>query len=151
MGPAKSATSGASQRAKERKYTESEGRKVLFPEADTFKDIFEQVDSGKKIVAVIKSDYEKGSQMSVSNWVSSSRVGHGVDHSFYATPKKSVIEAIEENMIIVSYDEIYFEIVDRGGGSALVLAKYNQIIGSRYLAFIDPKTIPGYGKKAKKE
>jgi len=135
---------GKIARAKSRKYAAGPGgRPLLFPNADSFSDIFEHVDSGKKIVAVLKSDDPQiKDKMGIGNWVMMSG-----GKSFHATPKKVVIEALEKSLILVNYDEIYFEIVDRGGGDALVLAKYNQIIGSRYLAIIDPRTIPNYKPK----
>jgi hypothetical protein len=135
---------GTVSRAKSRKYSASPGgTPILFPKADSFFDIFDQVDSEKKTVAVMKSDYPGSKdKMGIGNWVMMSG-----GKSFHASPKKVVIEALEKTLIIVNYDTIYFEIVDRGGGNALVIAKYNHIIGSRWLAFIDPRTIPNYKPK----
>ena len=121
---------------------ETLGKTVLVPSASKFSDIFESVDAGKKIVAVMTADKDR---MKISNWV---RVGkaHKVrgeyPSSFHATPKKSVLEAMDKSMIVVKYDEIYFEITVRSAGEALVTAKHNQILGDRWLGFIDPKTIP---------
>ena len=140
--PTKSNGSGKAARTKERKFAADQGRTVLFPDVETFSGIFEGVDPGKKIVAVIQSDYDKKAKMGISNFVSLSSGG-----SFYASPKKEVLQLIERNMVIVAYDEIYFKIVIRSKNSALVVAQHNQIIGSRWLAIIDPKTVPSIKSK----
>jgi hypothetical protein len=129
-------------RQESRRFLERQGRPVLMKGADSFNDVFESVDQGKKIVAVSTAKMGRTTErMGFSNFVSMSRVPGR--HSMYATPKREVLQALEGSMIVVAHDEVYFEIVDRGGGNALVVAKHNAIIGSRYVAIIDPSTIPG--------
>lgn len=126
------------------------GKTILFPGGSKFSDFFESVDSGKKIVAVMVSTFsstgrKQNDSQKISNFVSitkAAKVKKEYPHSFYATPKKDVLAAMDKNMIVVNYDEIYFQISVRSATEALVLAKHNQIIGDRWLGFIDPKTIP---------
>lgn len=63
--------------------------------------------------------------------------------SMWVRPTLALWLKLHETMIKVDYDAIYFHIVIRTDG-ALVLAQYNQIIGSRWIALIDPATIPTY-------
>lgn len=73
-------------------------------------------------------------------------VSGGEHRSMAVKPNQAVIDYIVSNMFsILSDDTIYFEIVIRDENEALVTAKYNKIIGSRWLALIDPKTIPEVG------
>lgn len=53
-----------------------------------------------------------------------------------------LVEWISENMLNISHDNIYFEAILRNDGSCLLVAQHNQIIGSRYLAYLDPETLP---------
>jgi hypothetical protein len=46
-------------------------------------------------------------------------------------------------MLQIDHDTIYFEIVERQDNTALIVAKYNAIIGGRWLAVIPGSEIPG--------
>ena len=63
--------------------------------------------------------------------------------SFRAIPNDKVVNWIAMNMLSIDYDTIYFEIVERADGTALILAKYNRIIGSRYLGLIPSSELSG--------
>lgn len=55
---------------------------------------------------------------------------------------------LETTILHVPNDSIYFELIRRDDGTALVTAQYNVIIGSRWLAVIDAATIPAFDKPA---
>ena len=61
---------------------------------------------------------------------------------FQAIPNENVLKWIGENMLAIQHDTIYFEIVEGDDGFALLLAKYNQIIGSRWLGFFPTSELP---------
>ena len=61
--------------------------------------------------------------------------------SLWVRPRPEIIDYIREHMVFSEGERISFEIVDRGG-TALVVARNSQIIGSRWLAFIESATIP---------
>jgi hypothetical protein len=62
--------------------------------------------------------------------------------SLCVRPTQRVMDCIAAEMLVIDDDRIYFEIIDRGNGTALVVAKYNKIIGSRWLALIPSSEIP---------
>ena len=65
------------------------------------------------------------------------------DGSLRVKPHDEILADVQENMLGIDYDSIYFEIVDHpDNGCSLVIAKYNQILGSRYLGYIQTDTIP---------
>ncbi len=57
-------------------------------------------------------------------------------------PRDGMVEWIEKNMLLLDCDTISFEVVVRDDGTALLLAHYSQIIGSRWLALVDASTLP---------
>ena len=68
--------------------------------------------------------------------------GRGGHESMTVTPSPALVTWLSENMLALG-DSISFEIVVRSDG-ALVIAKHSKIIGSRWLAMIDPNTIPRF-------
>lgn len=69
--------------------------------------------------------------------VMSGRHGH---ESLYVTPSPMLVDWISNNMLAMG-DRLHFEIVFRKDG-ALVIVSHGKIIGSRWLAMIDPSTVP---------
>lgn len=65
-----------------------------------------------------------------------------VYRSLYVNPSADVYQYIIRNMIAVDNDSIYFEIIIHDDECAGVFAKYNQILGSRFLANINPALLP---------
>ncbi len=61
-------------------------------------------------------------------------------------PRKAVVDAIGERVILSDGYTFHFEVVVRGDGTALVLVKCDQIIASRWLAIVHAETIPGLRK-----
>jgi len=57
-------------------------------------------------------------------------------------PREGLVEWIAENMLLADLDTISFEAVVRDDGTALLLASYSQIIGSRWLALVPADTLP---------
>ena len=65
-------------------------------------------------------------------------------HSFAVIPSELTVEAIRTGTISIAYDTISFEVIVWDPTEALVVGKHNQIIGSVWLAVIDPLTVPGW-------
>jgi len=57
-------------------------------------------------------------------------------------PNQKLVRGIEESMIAIEYERTHFEIIDHDDGRSLVVCSHGQIIGSRWLARIDSKTVP---------
>ena len=65
-------------------------------------------------------------------------------HSFHVVPSERTVDAIRVNTISIAYDTISFEVIVWDPTEALVVAKHGQIIGSVWLAVVDPLTVPGW-------
>jgi hypothetical protein len=71
--------------------------------------------------------------------------GRDTDRRSYAVkPSAAVVSWLGSNLVVKG-DRIYFEVIVRSPSSALVVAKHNKILGDRWLALIDPSTIPEEG------
>lgn len=62
--------------------------------------------------------------------------------SAHVRPSPDLVTFLRANMIDVDYDSIYFRAIHRGDGTTLVIAQYNQIIGSRWLALLQTSDLP---------
>jgi len=60
-----------------------------------------------------------------------------LDESLRVAPSEELLQLLRSVMLPVEYDEIHFSCTDRSDG-VLVCAKYNSIIGSRWLALLGP-------------
>lgn len=130
--------------------TELHGRKIAFPEVQSFADLFDDVKPhGKQAreLARLKS-WEAGTwsdkagktYCTVSGYLSIS--GGRRFRSLDVNAKPNVMEYVRSSMLHGSYDTIHFSVTIWKDGRALVCAQYSQIIGSHYLAIIDAATIP---------
>lgn len=110
-----------------------QSKPIHFPAATTLSDLFESFE--------IRPAAESSKTVFIGDdWLldhGGSIRGVGGFRCFHATPKQEIVEWVKSNMLRVEYDTIYFEITIRSDGTALICAKYNQIIGDRYLAVID--------------
>lgn len=61
--------------------------------------------------------------------------------SFNVIPSSAVLDAIEKTMLVIDYDEIYFDFISLPEWDYVtVYAKYNQILGSRLIAIVDKQS-----------
>lgn len=65
-------------------------------------------------------------------------------HSFAVAPTSRTVEAIQNRTLSIAYDTISFEVILWDFYDALVVAAHNRIIGSVWLAVVDPLTVPGW-------
>jgi len=66
------------------------------------------------------------------------RHGH---EALYVSPSPALISYLSNHMLALG-DRIYFEVVFRDDNKALILARYNKIIGDKWLALVDASTVP---------
>ncbi len=131
------------------RHAEEDGRRVAFTAYRTLSCLFEEMSvvedlSGYKSKVVHRWPLDTG-YAELSSFCSVS--GAKVDRTCLdVKPRKAVIYAIGESMIMSDGYTFHFEVVARGDGTALVLAKYDQIIGSRWLAIVHAETVPGHRK-----
>ena len=104
-------------------------KEIAFPNIRRFSDLFGEIEP--------KKDRPFADKAVISNWLHYSKPYR----SEYREPRPIVLEYIRGNMLPVDYDSIYFEVIDRGDNETLIVAKYNQIIGSRWLAIVDTDSV----------
>jgi hypothetical protein len=117
-------------------------RPIAFPTLHDFRDFFPEMGAAPQ-THYREHMPDDGSSWGIGSyvWIYDSRKGRRTNNQAQRLPA-FVIDYIKNNMIRVPYDQIYFEVVVWGDGRALVLARYKQILGQRYLAIIDAATIP---------
>lgn len=85
--------------------------------------------------------YDKARPGRTDNWISGyCAIKPG--GALHVTPAPRLVAWIHANMLYITYDQLYFDIIIHDDGRALVTVKHNQIIGSRWLARIDATTLP---------
>lgn len=69
--------------------------------------------------------------------------GREIGGSFYVQCSERVADKLGETLVIPtdSRQPLYFDLVDTGKGWVLVMVKYNQILGSRYIAMVRKDTV----------
>jgi hypothetical protein len=138
-------------------------KSLAFPNAKHFADIFTQFSAWQsfaKVQAIVPSMWQAedyvlprnpskpmrkvkisvpiGAYCAVDN---RSDVDGGYN-SLAVRANDQVIEWIKTHMLPLKNDSIYFQIIVRNDGSALVTANNNLIFGSRWIAIIDAASIP---------
>jgi hypothetical protein len=147
--------------------TELNGRKIYFPEAKSFADIFSSAESrdvrlGAQYpdignVSFMDSKFPKrgnGPMRKVRTYyvISSYCSIHGLDGRYDSVSvdlQPVVREWIERNVLAVEYDRISFQVNIWDDGRALISAQHSKIIGSYYLAIVDATTVPVEVKEEK--
>lgn len=115
--------------------------RLLMPEKRTFNDFFDSYEVWTQQHGGPQNDIVTPSKHRISHFCS---IDHRQDGytAMAVTPNKALIEAICANMLYIEYDSLFFEVVFQTDGTALLQVKHNQIIGSRWLSYIDGKTVP---------
>lgn len=67
--------------------------------------------------------------------------------SLAVTPTDEIVEYVKQNMIYSINESFSFEIVKQSDGDYLLLVRNSQIIGSRWLAYLDPATVPDFTER----
>lgn len=126
----------------ERIWAQDTTERLLFPQARIFSDLFEygnivnhQYNYRPRIVAAW--DVGPG-RCYLTSFCSTSPSKPSLD----VQPRPFIIDVIYGSIMKSEDYRYHFEIVDREDKSSLVLVKYDRIIGSRWLAVIDPNTVP---------
>ena len=83
-----------------------------------------------------------GNKTTIGNYLQFRNLEESKYNSFEVMPSDKLVRLIKETMIPIEYDEIAFEIIIYNDKTAMLIARYNQIIGSRWIAMIDLKSIP---------
>lgn len=124
---------------------------VAFPEAKRFSDLFVRATAHKAPDAPAPVPWtftDNWGRRPVQRTIDigpycSMRTPEGFD-ALSVEPTQAVVDFIKVAMLPTAHDTIGFEIVFRDDGTALVLARNNQIIASRWLAYIDAATVPRF-------
>jgi hypothetical protein len=108
-------------------------REIHFPEATSLSDLFDEV-TPRKATDPPKTECFEGTTATLC--LGASLREPGGYRFFHVRPKAAVKAFIAERMLLSDYEQIYFEFVHTANDQLLVVAKYNQIIGSRWLALL---------------
>ena len=128
-----------------RKIGEVAGKSILMPNAASFGDLFRR---WRKFVSVdeklegwgpwtIGDDLrlrDDDRPMQVSSYCA--MYGTPLQDSLRVVPNQDVLDLLRKNLVLLENDTIWFQVVDRKDG-VLITAKYNNIIGSRWLALLE--------------
>ena len=109
---------------------------LLQPHVDRFSDVFWQA----------SFDKDNKPEPRVIQSLENTRVGPycqalGVNGPSWVSCADWVLSRLAETLVVPDESGLFFELVPRGDWT-LVVAKYNQIIGSRWLAMIKTDSIP---------
>ena len=134
------------------------GKPIAFPDAKVFGDIFNEVKTEQGDVNPYlrpQPFYLHGSDgklvrdqytVPVGPYCSVHTRDNGYE-SIYVGVNREVQEYLKGHLLPIQYDSPSYQIVQWDDGRALVLVRYSQILGSRYLAIIDGKTVWRAGKQ----
>jgi hypothetical protein len=115
-------------------------KQLLVPETISFADIVEQWEPWGDLQQRSPHADEWAVEVPGLTLGSYCQCGHSFKHySIAIKVKPEIAERILGAMVVFNDDKLYFELVDRGGGVGLLVVKYNQILASRWIAFVDLK------------
>jgi len=117
-------------------------KSYLLPDAVSFDELFTVIGEPQRwpFTPTIKDT------MKISSWIRFRDAAHGHPVE-QVKPSPEVFNALRANMLdLGSRDEVSFEIIVHDNGWALVLVQHSQIIGSRWIAYIDAATLPLEGR-----
>lgn len=124
------------------------GHRLLFPEVRKLSELFLRVERvedlmrfSSRVVHTWQVNDHNGRPAGEARLSSFCSVSHPRP-SLNVTPRPEVIEKLGRNMLLVDGYVLNFEIVVRADGTALVLCKYNCILGSRWLAIVPASEVP---------
>lgn len=110
-----------------------------FPSAEKFSDLFSVLEGATESEVVNYQDREgKTRSNGTRTWIWGNI--DGKHRSFYVQPTDGVMRYITDTDVVGGSK--YFQITDRGDNVSLVTVVWDQIIASRWLAFIDTDSIP---------
>lgn len=129
-------------------------RTIHFMDAEKFSDLFEEWrwwENDGAVLAKSGAMYPEipvpnSDHATISSYCSTHRTG--LSDSLHVKPKQEVIDFLFRSMIFPDYDSVYFELVLQSGGTLLVSAKNNVIIGSRWLAMMPGSAIEEIKREA---
>jgi len=115
------------------------GKTLGFPSVTRFADLFSVLEGETESKVVSYQDREgKTSANGTRTWIWGNI--DGKHRSFYVQPTDDVMRYITDTDVVGGSK--YFQITDRGDNVSLVTVVWDQIIASRWLAFIDTDSIP---------
>lgn len=121
------------------------GHELVFPNLTRLADLFDEVREWEKdapdLRPVQKLTPGRRASAVVGNYCIV-RGLNGHEPGLQVRASEMLVTWLRANMIDVDYDRFHFGLVDHGNGFALLYVSYGQIIGSRWLAYIESATIP---------
>jgi hypothetical protein len=117
--------------------------RVLFPESSVF-----DFDNRNTRQSWTVSEIDRnGVKLNIRSFCSVSDARKNAMHRnpMNVQPSQAVLDYLAAALVVSG--TISFEVVIRSRKEALIVAQYSEIIGSRWLALVDPKTVPKFPDK----
>jgi len=115
------------------------GKDLGFPSATKFSDLFSVLEGETESKQVQYQDRDGNTRINgTRTWIWGNI--NDKHRSFYVQPTDGVMRYITDSDVVGGSK--YFQITDRGDNVSLVTVVWDQIIASRWLAFIDTDSIP---------
>lgn len=115
--------------------------KLLIKETCQFVDFFSEYKPYDKISKEFKA-IPFGDKATIGKYLEVCKTQTAFRQFFNVEPTDRLIELVNGNMLSIDYDQIYFTIMIYPDSTAMLIMRYNQIIGSRWIAMIDKNSIP---------
>ena len=115
--------------------------KLLIKDTLQFSEFFSEYKPYDKISKEFKA-IPFGKKATIGCYLEVSKAQTAFRQFFNVKPTDRLIELVNGNMISIDYDQIYFTIMLYPDNTAMLIMRYNQIIGSRWIAMIDINSIP---------
>ena len=125
-------------------FTDERDFRKLFPEVTAF-DFSDRNTRQSWTVAEICNSH--GAALTIRSFcsVSDARKNAMYRNPMNVTPTQAVLDYLDVALVVSG--TISFKVVIRSAKEALIVAQYNEILGSRWLALVDPKTVPNFPDK----
>lgn len=119
-------------------------KKIVFPAVTDFAELFPSVNlspTGSAPTLYKAKSWCKESMFYLTGYLAVSAPSK--NYSAHVTPSPALLEYLKTNVLHCGNDRMYFEVIGRAGGKALVIAQHNVICGNHWLAEVDAATVPG--------
>lgn len=110
-------------------------KRIAFPDVTSFAELFVADANAKPLEIPGRESQTIGNYFTIHETANPYR-------SLRVRANEKLAEFIMVHTIHIEHDEFYFEAIVYDDGTALLIVKYNRILGDRWLARVDASTIP---------
>lgn len=132
----------------------SSEKKIAFPNERDFRKLFPEVTgfdlsdrNTRQSWTIAEICNSHGAALTIRSFcsVNDARKNAMYRNPMNVTPSQAILDYLAGALVVSG--TISFDVVIRSAKEALIVAQYSEIIGSRWLALVDPKTVPNFPDK----